>query len=104
MFFQRQAFLTEKKPDFFLAFFDCQKKSKVFIKSQNFKIWLQKSQIGSPVLMNLLSHSLGNSKDPNKNCCNKKLSKCSNLVEICNQLTKEVKNYRFLNRSQSGEI
>ena len=35
LFFQSQAFPTENKP-------------KVFKKSQNFKIWLQKSQIGNP--------------------------------------------------------
>ena len=43
MFFQSQAFLTEKKPEknwFCLAFFEFQKKPKVLKKSQNFKIWL----------------------------------------------------------------
>jgi len=53
MFFRSQAFPTEKKPEkarFCLAFFDLQKKPKVFKISQNFKIWLQKSQIGTPVL------------------------------------------------------
>jgi len=51
MCFQIQAFPTEKKPEkvrFCLAFFYFQKKPKVFKKSQNFKIWLQKSQIGNP--------------------------------------------------------
>jgi len=51
MFFQRQAFLTEKKPEsarFCLAFFDFQKKPKVLKKSQNFKSWLQTNQIGNP--------------------------------------------------------
>ena len=51
MFFQSQAFPPEKKPEkakFCLAFFDFQKKPKVFKKSQNIKIWLQKSQIGNP--------------------------------------------------------
>jgi len=46
MFFQSQAFPTAKRPEkarFCLAFFE-----KVFTKSQNFKIWLQKSQIGNP--------------------------------------------------------
>ena len=51
MFFQSQAFPTEKKPEtdrFCLAFFHLRKQAKVFKKSQNFKIWLQKSQIGNP--------------------------------------------------------
>jgi len=39
-----------KKARFCLAFFDSQKKPKVFKKSQKFKIWLQISQIGTPVL------------------------------------------------------
>jgi len=51
MFFQSQAFPTEKsqkKPGFVCFFlFDFQKESKVFKKGQNFKIWLQNSQIGS---------------------------------------------------------
>jgi len=54
MFFQRQTFPTEKsqkKLDFFLAFFDFRKKPKVFKKSQNFNIWLPKSQIGNPDTM-----------------------------------------------------
>jgi len=53
MFFQSQAFPTEKNPEkarFCLAFFEFQKKPKVFKKSQNFKIWLQKSQIGDTAL------------------------------------------------------
>jgi len=45
MFFQSQA-LRLKKSQICLAFFDIQKKLKAFKKSQNFKIWLQKSQIG----------------------------------------------------------
>jgi len=52
MLFQSQVLPTEKKPEkarFCLAFFDLQKKPKVFKKIQNFKIWLQKSQIGNPV-------------------------------------------------------
>jgi len=50
MIFQNQAFPTEKrqkKPDFVWLFY-FQKNPKVFKKSQNFKIWLQKSQIGNP--------------------------------------------------------
>jgi len=45
MFFQSQAFPTEKsqkKARFCLAFFDFHKKPKAFKKSQNFKILLQK--------------------------------------------------------------
>ena len=41
---------TPVKVRFCLDFFDLQKKPKVFKKSQNFKIWLQKSQIGKPAL------------------------------------------------------
>jgi len=51
MFFHSQAFQTENKSErarFCLAFFDFKKKSKVLKKSQYFKIWLQKSQIGNP--------------------------------------------------------
>jgi len=43
-----------KKARFSLAFFDFQKKPKVFKKSQNFKIWLQKCQIGNPGCETLL--------------------------------------------------
>jgi len=43
MFFQIQAFPTKKK----------QKKPKVLKKSQNFKIWLQKSKISNPALNSL---------------------------------------------------
>jgi len=49
MFFRIQVFPTEKKPDFVWIFY-FQKKLKVFKKSQNFKIWLQKRQIGNPIL------------------------------------------------------
>ena len=37
-----------EKDRFCLAFLDFQKKPKVFRKSQNFKPWFQKSQIGNP--------------------------------------------------------
>jgi len=37
--------ISQKKPDFSDFLFP--KKAKVFKKSQNFKIWLQKSQIGN---------------------------------------------------------
>jgi len=47
MLFQIQVFLTERKPDFVWLFY-FQKKPKVFKKYQNFKIWLEKSQIGNP--------------------------------------------------------
>jgi len=46
MFCQSQAFPTEKKPDFVELFLNF-KKAKCVEKSQNFKIWLQVSQIGS---------------------------------------------------------
>ena len=51
MFFQSQAFPTEKILEnawYCLAFFDFQKKPEVFKKSQNFTIWLQRNQIGNP--------------------------------------------------------
>jgi len=51
MFFQSQVLPTEKKPEkarFCLAFFCKQKKAKSVKKSQNFKIWLQKSQTVNP--------------------------------------------------------
>jgi len=51
MFFQSQVFPTEKgqkKPDFVWLFLISKKKPKVFKKSQDLKIWLQKSQIGNP--------------------------------------------------------
>jgi len=41
MFFRSQAFPTEKKQDFVWLFL-------ISKKSQNFKIWLQTSQIGNP--------------------------------------------------------
>ena len=55
MFCQSQAYPTENKPEkarFFWHFY-FQKKPKVFKKSQNFKIWLQKSQIGNPATQDL---------------------------------------------------
>jgi len=58
MFCQSQAYPTENEPEksrearfFWLFYF--QKKPKVFKKSQNFKIWLQKSQIGNPATQEL---------------------------------------------------
>jgi len=44
--------ISQKKPDF-SGFSYFKKKPKVFIKSQNFKIWLQKSQIGNPATQKL---------------------------------------------------
>jgi len=46
MFFQTKAFLTKKSQK--KRFFYFQRKLKVLKKSQNFKIWLQKTQIGNP--------------------------------------------------------
>jgi len=46
----RQRFARAKP--YFLAFFIC-KKAKGVPKSQNFKIWLQKSQIGNPATQEL---------------------------------------------------
>jgi len=50
MFFQSQAFLTEKsqKKPHLVWLFLFPKKTKGVQKSQNFKIWLQKIQIGNP--------------------------------------------------------
>jgi len=48
MFFQSQAFPTEKKLDFVWLFFHFHRKPKAFKKSQNFNSWLKKSQIGNP--------------------------------------------------------
>jgi len=56
VFFQSQAFPTEKYPGknrFCLALFYFHKKLKVFKKRQYFKIWLQKSQIGNPGSVNV---------------------------------------------------
>jgi len=46
MFFQSQAFSTEEKPDIVGLFF-ISKNAKGVQKSQNFTIWLLKSQIGN---------------------------------------------------------
>jgi len=55
MFCQSQSYTTENKPEnarfFWLFLFP--KKPKVFKNSQNFKIWLQKNQIGNPATQEL---------------------------------------------------
>ena len=45
MFCHSQAYPTENKPE--NAFFYFQKKSKVIQKSQNFKMWLQKTKLAA---------------------------------------------------------
>jgi len=55
MFRQSQAYPTENKPEkgrFFWVFL-FPKKPNVFKKSQNFKIWFQKSQIDNPATQEL---------------------------------------------------
>jgi len=55
MFCQSQAYPRENKPEKarFFWYFYFQTKPKVFKKIQNFKIWLQKSQIGNPATKEL---------------------------------------------------
>jgi len=48
MFFQIQVFPTEKKPDFVWLFLISKKSQRCSKKSQNFKFWLHKTQIGNP--------------------------------------------------------
>jgi len=54
MFCQSQAYPTENMPEkiYFSGFF-ISKKSQSDQKCQNFKIWLQKSQIGNPATQEL---------------------------------------------------
>jgi len=54
MFCQSQTYPNENKPEnqVFLAFF-ISKQAKDVEKSQSFKIWLQKSQIGNPATQEL---------------------------------------------------
>jgi len=53
--FSRSKPFRLKKNRFCLAFFDFQKKPKVFKKSQNLKIWLQKSHIGNSGTLPILT-------------------------------------------------
>jgi len=46
MFYQSQVYPTENKPDF-SDFFISKNKQKVFKKSQNFTIWLQKAKLAT---------------------------------------------------------
>jgi len=55
MFCQSQAYPTENKPDF-SSFFYFQKNPKAFKKARDFKIWLQKNQIGNPATQELRMH------------------------------------------------
>jgi len=54
-FSRSKPFRLKKSQRFYLASFDFQKKPKVLIKSQNFKIWLEKGQIGN-LAMQYLRH------------------------------------------------